>query len=1025
MRVLKTKFSIAAAVSLTPSIAQALPIGFGHTQSGLTYNETANQDFIVYHDQETTNEARSVLNSLTAGKQILESWMQVKRTTPMPVVMSSIAAGASFANFITDAIELQTLGQGERDLYWHELTHATMYRHLDNWLGPAGSVIHLPWMPTWFIEGLPEALTVSTGSDIQAAYERFHALAEKWPTYDRLHSLYGGQGFASEGYATSGAFVSYILKTYGPEKLPTILKRFYYNSMPWYWPWALVPFGPFLPMDDALKEATGKDGRELYAEYQKAAQKYWAEHSQGSFLYQRPGKREEWSPGVSMWQSGNHVYFVQNDNGTYRTREIDFKDSKGWARSKTAGEYPEDNDDIQFVKLNDGVLTIKNGGFSGARATEQNIVYTNNAGSRREIATAKGFAGWTAASQKRFIWTEYYKEQTKICYAERASLTTRKTGKLPAKCLNKIVQPQLFTLLGAEYNAESEREPPTVKTLWYATHDQKLIGESHTVYRWDVDSEKGPQAIPFKSMGKPRSMAFAGKQRWLLVGEQTHQSLRMVDDQLNCLGVIPFADLIVKAWGFDDGSVSLRIRAGATDQVIRLAPDELPTRSCYDAGEHISPMLVATRNQNKISIQQAFKLANLWSAEKPVDPRKVEEMTAAAPSLAQTGKDDAPATPARTRYRPVFAVPWVGADALGYNFGTLGVPLMDHMQNETLTLMALFGIESKDPATEKHIGRYPSLELSLVSTRFLPILKVDAFRYGAYNGEVGGSTSYVDERGFRLSGDFYNAWTDSSYELGIQTSFLQPYLGSENIRGGQLNLALAAFSKSKSFSQFDLSFRTEAKIAPGSSDSDFDYNQLEFNLSMARSFDFLSSRLSLGFNTSRTRGPKSRDLQEMYQPLRTYIPGSGGGFNNQTFPLSEFCLNPEDETYCPRSVFASKFGENQMRLSANYTFPIISNFEKLIRMFYLKSIEFGSFFNYGGAWSGHLLPTTGTTKNSKGEELDPDLIAAVGANADLLFELNGVKFNVGLGSGKDLHQEGKISVFMRVGFDSVLEVNKN
>ena len=199
--------------------ALSLPIGFGYNQGQLKFMELKSDNFIIYFDQRAPRDAKVALRALEAAKPSMERWFEVQRTSPLIVNMSAASENASFANFITDSIELQTMGQGGRDLAWHEYTHSTMYRHLDNIFGPAGSIIHLPWMDAWFLEGLAEALSVSVGSDEQAGVERFQALTSSWPSWDRIHSLYTGGPFSYRGYATSGAFVAWIFRTYGAEKL--------------------------------------------------------------------------------------------------------------------------------------------------------------------------------------------------------------------------------------------------------------------------------------------------------------------------------------------------------------------------------------------------------------------------------------------------------------------------------------------------------------------------------------------------------------------------------------------------------------------------------------------------------------------------------------------------------------------------------------------------------------------------------------------------------------------------------------
>ncbi|HYX37879.1 MAG TPA: hypothetical protein VE954_32650, partial [Oligoflexus sp.] len=182
---------------LVPDVSQALPIGFGRNQGDLNFKEIQSPNFFIYHDERTPHEGQLVLESLESARPRLEDWLKVQRTSPLKVIVSSTTSNPSFANFITDAVELQTLGRGGRDLVWHEYTHSTMYRHLDNIFGPAGSIIHLPWMPAWWIEGLAEALSVSNGSDQQYGIERYYALNGNWPSYDKLHALYDGSRFST------------------------------------------------------------------------------------------------------------------------------------------------------------------------------------------------------------------------------------------------------------------------------------------------------------------------------------------------------------------------------------------------------------------------------------------------------------------------------------------------------------------------------------------------------------------------------------------------------------------------------------------------------------------------------------------------------------------------------------------------------------------------------------------------------------------------------------------------------------
>jgi hypothetical protein len=271
---------------------KALPIGFGIHQKDLVYHSLTTEDGVIYFDRDTLSEASYLADRLHEAKPILRNWLGLmgQGDSPYAVITSSTTDEASFANFITKTMEIQTMGRGPKALAWHEYTHYLMYEHLENFLGPAGSVIHLPWMPAWFIEGLAEAITMSSGSDWQLGVERYQALAWDWPTYDRLHQLYGGGVFSSRGYATAGGFVAWLLRS-KKDFLPQLLKSFYRFTWPDYY---LLSYK--LPMDRALEEIFQRDGKTLYEEYKAASRSYWMRMTPGPLLTQTPEPPGRTSP---------------------------------------------------------------------------------------------------------------------------------------------------------------------------------------------------------------------------------------------------------------------------------------------------------------------------------------------------------------------------------------------------------------------------------------------------------------------------------------------------------------------------------------------------------------------------------------------------------------------------------------------------------------------------------------------------------------------------------------------------------
>ena len=66
---------------------------------------------------------------------------------------------------------------------------------------------------------------------------------------------------------------------------------------------------------------------------------------------------------------------------------------------------------------------------------------------------------------------------------------------------------------------------------------------------------------------------------------------------------------------------------------------------------------------------------------------------------------------------------------------------MDHMQNETLEMKLLWGINSQ----------YPGVSFNLVTTRFKPTYVLSAFKQQVWNGSLRGQVYYYDEVGGAIS----------------------------------------------------------------------------------------------------------------------------------------------------------------------------------------------------------------------------------------------------------------------------------
>ena len=355
-------------------------------------------------------------------------------------------------------------------------------------------------------------------------------------------------------------------------------------------------------------------------------------------------------------------------------------------------------------------------------------------------------------------------------------------------------------------------------------------------------------------------------------------------------------------------------------------------------------------------------------------------------------KEAKASVPASAHFRPVFAVPWIGGDSGGYNYGILSVPLMDHMQNWTVQLTALYGSES----------RFHTTQLSTHYTGFWPKISLEAFRYQTWNGvylETENSplkSAYLDERGAKIEWTFKHLAWSSQFSLGLKSALLKKYIGPPG-RVGRLNELFVSASKAVSFGLWNMTNNIEWTSAPEQMNGNFDYNSAEVGSSLLRRFSLWQRvhRLTLGLQYNMTRGKKVRRLRESYRPLRIYIPDGAGGLNNISVPVIS-----------GGGLFSASFGDTSARSKIDYSFPLIKNIDSLVRLFYIHELKFSAFLNYGGAWYQEPFPSD-TNK----------LIAAHGYALDLLFDLKGINFNLGSGTGQVFGEP--FEVYLTFGFDQI------
>ena len=966
----------------------ALPLGFGRNQGPLIYDEMVTPDFHLYFDHRVPHEAKGVLQTLERSRPLLESWMEVSRVRPLPVIMSAATANASFANFITDAVELQTMGYGGRDLAIHEYVHSTMYRKLDNIFGPAGSILHLPWMPAWWIEGLAEALAISVESDVQMAYERYQAVTGDFPSYDKMHSLYlNREGeFAERGYATAGAFVAYLLRTYGAEKLPGLLDDFYSLSMPWQWPRTIVPFIDFMPMDEALRHFTQKGGRELYEEYKAAAAAYWQPRiaSQGGFLFTCAHGCASAGGSSGLAARDGRLFHMVNDGGDLSEEELAFKDRENGVFQHTAdlGATNETVTRARLIKKGRRIFVLRR--LHDDSLTRDEISRQREDGSFHKILARKGLIHRLFDGGERLFWLEHDAEHTRLCFLPGAY--GQKPEFKALSCPLDFVQPTSAEVIGETGDGELSH----TRHIWLRVSTETPYGDRHRIVRYDVDQL---QSVAFAQPlgGRPLSLVetLDGSSAWLLMAGRNERFLRKVDGTGQCRDERIMADSPNEMYGVADGSLALYFNFEKKDRFVLVKPERFQSRPCAPMLDQFTPMLYAFSKDESVTLSQAIKQGSPWGEQTKEEIAALRARIAEAPAIdAMDGPTPEP-RPAALRPRALFAFPWIGVDARGYQLGSISVPLMDEMQNETLQLFLLYG-----PAS-----RFMETELTLTTNRFSSAYSGSLFRRQRYNGAAAGQIMYYDERGGSVKMSSYCYAINATCEAGMASSTLDPLYGPTNFkRHGVSNELQFAVEKEKRIKKSLLSGRLFFNVAPAAINRTWIYDQTGGSLSLSRPWKLWdrTSFWNVGVAASGTRGRERRFLMEMYSPLTTYIPGANSSLN-------EFNLG----LWGPGALTGVRFGDNQAKAKLLWTIPIVNDLEKLIGIFYFERLDFSTFVDYGTAWTNF----SSVTKD--------DMLTAHGYQLNIKSDIKGVTVSLGLGVGQVLgyHFEG----YCMLGFNTLID----
>ncbi len=953
----------------------ALPIGFRVKQGDLVYKQLKQRDFRFLFDQRTEREARFLLHTAIRAKPILDAWFYQQRRKPLLITSSAVTSNASFANFVTDGIELQTLGRGNRDLLLHEYVHMQMFLYLDNFFGPAGAIVHLPWLPAWWIEGLAEVLTVSAGSAVHHGIERYQALHDDFLTYEQLHSLYE-VSFQYRGYSTAGRFFNYL---FGHFRAPTVLRdlheEFYAQAMPWLWPITLVPFVAWLPLDVVLKRHTGASGRELYRQYVAAQKKYWQAQRPPVLLASKRGKRLFFG-SLSTLQSyrGQLRTLLSNDDYVYAARVI-FDADTGFARAvqATDNQLPADRVEISTAPNETYQLTSKFSPRLGAPHVYQRPQRDVHSGLPRRALVLREAQDERVLQEGEFriydtylygdkvVFLEYEFSHTRLCWYARSAPHLK-------HCPLTAEYPQSLKILGKRGD-----------TLWLRRYHERVDGGSYHIITWHPT--QGSHTFKWPFISEPLQVAFVADKTYFFIAERRFRTIIEIDSRWRCVQKIKFADHltglftqrgeVVVALYHPDGHVL--VRPSAQD----IARSSVP---CRVLSGHSSPLLYALQQKQPPSLPQALAQ---YEAGRNTQPLSFEATEETHLDLAATAPDSG--------VRPLFVFPTLGAmDVQSLQLGIISVPLMDWLQNEMLVANVMYGLTS----------RYPAIDLTFTSTRFHPTLQASVFKHQLYDGtDSEGRALYYDEVGIRGTAvkTFYLRTTRLAFTLGLGGARLQRYLyrGHDEVPQGVVSHLALGIAWAGSSAQHAWQLRTWGLFYPSLSNRVFHYQRLGAEANGQAALPFFASELVGSVETSLTTGAKRRNLQELYQVLQTWSPAHSRGLNAVSFPIVS-----------DGGLFSYRHGDTQARARVAWVVPLLANFDKLFWIFYAEKLNFSAFCNYGGAWY-----------RQDGLH-NADFVFAHGYSLDLHLNNKGVQFNFGLGAGQVWRSP--LEVYANFGFSSML-----
>ena len=947
------------------------------------------------------NDSSAILNS-QQDRTIISKFDRI------PYILGNMTEGAGFANPVSLNIEAQMMHSRTASFFQHELVHRLMYEHNDFSVGPAGRVFSIAMLPTWWIEGLAEYLTESVGKSQTDNITRYMALNEYWPSWDRMHALYNADGDTNlRGYVASGRFLGWIFSKNKEKDLYKIHEQIAKETV-------LPPF--YNASDVWLNKNLGKDGEQLYSDFQKEQKTYWI-----SYINNIPSLIDEKS-----WDSEGQIYYyptlIFNNNAIFSKMVSDLSP---YHSSLNLIDF-NSNKETRVPLSEPGSHLFATSSFQNGIILTANLKKFSNATKGHELVVLTFKGNLSEISDDNIL------NKKKIQFASPSvplvidQIQSAGDGKFfISASLNGNSKIYIINTLNDSVTLLNEYLFPASIKMIQDNRPQSDFKCVHLIFDNDLgntsidrvcENSSKTQIIPFKKInikdafilndGTIRILAPWGK-IMSLVDYSLLKEIKPIAAFPDWVeGITPWekdSNKYLGAWIYKKGKYYFKKinldEAKDKFKKWQTLQNENSTFLKFPLFKNDLPPFVEIYNQQK----QTLLGNDLQEFEKKL-PKENNEGNGEIKSDTKENPSEVTQMPATYRNNFLFAYPYAVPDFLGGpSIGLFAIPFTDEMERYRIQVFGGYNF----------FLNAPSGAVTYVNNRFLDSFNISLYATPFFNGyyditqttNSGTNTyryyNYLQQTGLSIAG----SWIFRPYSSSFQSMFsiynLSPYqtLNAAPQSIGAQSALMASATGLFSFNLFNKGFylaynetpngdwmnwKTDMSLGGGkfnslgnSTDSsgqnsgNIDYYNV--NSSVLSTLSLFKQNFSVLGKVSTTQGPDTLNIRETYSPYQSYILGSTTSLNYVSYPILG-----------SGSLFELNSGYWSYSGTMSYDFPLYPSFEKKFLMSFLDNLRGVVSLTRGGVstatdlsnYNSITSASLGTTMtvDIKGYQLFPSLI---------------------------------------------------